>query len=81
MRLVPRVKREAMMTFIRDLLSDKDFCPFYFQFSFARVLSGEEEAAFAWTGSNYLFNTLFPVPLLTSTSCVLPDMSVESATN
>jgi hypothetical protein len=61
MRLVPYVKREAMMTYIRELFSDKEFCPFYFQYEFARILSGEEEAAFAWTGSNYLFKTLFPV--------------------
>jgi hypothetical protein len=58
---VPYVKREAMMTYIRELFSDKEFCPFYFQYEFARILSGEEEAAFAWTGSNYLFKTLFPV--------------------
>ena len=60
MRLVPIKQREAMMTYIRTLFSDKDFCPFYFQYDFARVLSGEEEAVFAWTASNFLFNTLFP---------------------
>lgn len=60
MRLVPFEKREKMMKYIRSLFSDKEFCPFYFQYDFARVMSGEEEAVFAWMGANYLFNTLFP---------------------
>jgi hypothetical protein len=61
MRLVPIGKREKMMTYVRSLLSDNEFCPFYFQYDFARVMSGEEEAVYAWTASNYLFKTLFPV--------------------
>jgi len=58
MRLVPYEKRELMMSFIRELFSDKTFCPFYFQFDFARVMSGEEEAVFSWASANYLFGTL-----------------------
>jgi Golgi nucleoside diphosphatase len=58
MRLVPYEKREAIMTFTRHLFSDKTFCPFFFQFDFARVMSGEEEAVFSWASANYLFGTL-----------------------
>ena len=39
---------------------DKSFCPFFFQFDFARVMSGEEEAAFAWAAANFLYGTLLP---------------------
>ncbi|CAE7427857.1 ENTPD1 [Symbiodinium microadriaticum] len=48
------------MTTVRELLMDKKFCPFYFQFDFARVISGEEEAAYAWAAANYLYGTLLP---------------------
>lgn len=53
-----------MMSYIRTLFSDKEFCPFYFQYDFARVMSGEEEAVFAWTASNFLFKSLLPVRLM-----------------
>lgn len=43
MREVPYVKREILMTRIRDVLFDKSINPFYFQYDFARVISGEEE--------------------------------------
>jgi Golgi nucleoside diphosphatase len=58
MRLVPYNKREEMMTFTRQLFSNKTFCPFYFEYDFARVMSGEEEAVYSWTSANYLFGTL-----------------------
>lgn len=58
MRLVPYAKREEMMDFTRKLFSNKTFCPFFFQFDFARVMSGEEEAVYSWATANYLFGTL-----------------------
>jgi Golgi nucleoside diphosphatase len=60
MRLVPTEKRELLMNRLRDLFSDKSFCPFFFQFDFARVISGEEEGAYAWAAANYLYGTLLP---------------------
>mmetsp|Transcript_22590 Transcript_22590/g.33034 ORF Transcript_22590/g.33034 Transcript_22590/m.33034 type:complete len:510 (-) Transcript_22590:336-1865(-) len=60
MRLVPMARRESMMAYTRELFSDKEFCPFFFQFDFARVMSGEEEAVYAWAAANYLFGTLLP---------------------
>jgi Golgi nucleoside diphosphatase len=58
MRAVPYQKREDMMAFTRQLFSNKTFCPFFFQFDFARVMAGEEEAVYSWATANYLFGTL-----------------------
>jgi golgi apyrase len=64
MRSVPYRKREDMMAFTRQLFSNKTFCPFMFQFDFARVMAGEEEAVYSWTTANYLFGTLLHNTLL-----------------
>lgn len=41
MRELSQPKREAMIAYVRQLLSDKSFCPFFFRDDFARVISGE----------------------------------------
>jgi Golgi nucleoside diphosphatase len=58
MRLLPDINKENIMSIIRDLLSKKSFCPFFFQHDMARVISGEEEAIFSWAGVNFLMGTL-----------------------
>lgn len=58
MRELPPAEREKIMVFVRILLSDKSFCPFYFHDEMARVISGEEEAIFSWAAVNFLFGTL-----------------------
>lgn len=58
MRELSMNERIAIMTVIRDYLSDSTLCPFYFEPEFARVISGEEEAAFAWAAANFLMGTL-----------------------
>lgn len=60
MRELAYVEREAIMDTVRDFLSDKSFCPFLFRAEFARVISGEEEAVYSWTATNYLMGTLIP---------------------
>ncbi|CAM9196644.1 unnamed protein product, partial [Ectocarpus fasciculatus] len=60
MREVPYVQREVLMTQIRDVFFNKTINPFYFQYDFARVISGEEEAAYSWSGANFLMNSLLP---------------------
>lgn len=60
MRQLPIEHRESLMGKIRNLMSNKTFCPFFFQYDFARVLSGEEEAAFSWTAVNFLMGALLP---------------------
>lgn len=59
-RALPPAARALLMDNIRILLSNSTFCPFYFQLDSARVLSGEEEAVFAWTAANYLHDRLLP---------------------
>ncbi|CAM9669630.1 unnamed protein product, partial [Phaeothamnion confervicola] len=51
-------QREALMYYIREFFSDKRACPFYFEPSFARVLSGEEEGVYSWTAVNFLQGNL-----------------------
>jgi Golgi nucleoside diphosphatase len=63
MRELPTAKREELMTWIRFYLSDKTFCPFFFHPDFARVISGEEEAVFSWTGINFLMGNLLPASM------------------
>jgi hypothetical protein len=60
MRELDSKTRESMIVYIRSLLSDKSFCPFFFRDDFARVISGEEEAVFSWTATNFLMGTLMP---------------------
>jgi Golgi nucleoside diphosphatase len=52
--------RQQLMTGVRQLLSDKDVCPFYFHYSMARIISGEEEAVFSWACMNFLYGHLIP---------------------
>ena len=60
MRELNHFARESMMVLIRQYLSDKSFCPFYFREDFARVISGEEEAIYSWAGINFLMGNLLP---------------------
>ncbi|KAI0210783.1 Ectonucleoside triphosphate diphosphohydrolase 4 [Lamellibrachia satsuma] len=59
-RLLMEAKADAVMGKIHTLLSDKAVNPFKFRRIQSRVLSGEEEGAFAWMAVNYL-NNVFPV--------------------
>lgn len=58
MRILDKKDRNRVLTAIRRLFLDKTFCPFYFENEFARVLSGEEEAIFGWTGINFVMGNL-----------------------
>jgi Golgi nucleoside diphosphatase len=60
MRELPLDERETIMGYVRTLLADKTFSPFFFHYEMARVISGEEEAIFSWACVNYLFGTLLP---------------------
>ncbi|KAG5193011.1 nucleoside phosphatase family-domain-containing protein [Tribonema minus] len=53
MRQLPFAQRDAIMTAIRQYLYGDD-CPFYFEFEYARVISGEEESIYAWAAINFL---------------------------
>lgn len=60
MRQLPYKKREAVMNAVREYMNDKSKVPFYFEQDFARIISGEEEAIYAWTAVNFLMGTLVP---------------------
>ena len=51
---------ENVMKAIRVYLADNTTCPFKFETDDqARVIAGEEEAAYAWTGVNFVTGALF----------------------
>ena len=60
MRELPLEQRENVMKAIRVYLADNTTCPFKFETDDqARVIAGEEEAAYAWTGVNFVTGALF----------------------
>ena len=78
-RALPPAARTLLMASIRVLLSNSSFCPFYFQFDAARMLSGEEQAVFAWTAANYLHDRLLPDMTAAAASPSSPESSSESS--
>lgn len=59
MRQLPLAKREAIINAVRAFFSDKALCPFAFDHpEQARVISGEEEAAYAWSAVNFVTGAL-----------------------
>jgi hypothetical protein len=59
MRELPLEKREAVMREIRAYLANNETCPFKFETpDQARIIAGEEEAAYAWTGVNFVTGAL-----------------------
>lgn len=58
MRIITDVDRARVVKAVRTLFSNNTFCPFQFEDEQARVLSGEEEAIYGWTGVNFLLSTL-----------------------
>ena len=59
MRILPPHDRARVIGAVRDLFAhNKTFCPFAFVNEQARVMSGEEEAIYDWTGVNFLMGDL-----------------------
>jgi hypothetical protein len=58
LRVLPQADRFRLIGAVRELFSNKTFCPFYFEQEFARTISGEEEAIFGWTGINFVMGNL-----------------------
>lgn len=56
MRLLESDKAEAVLSKVNSLLSDPRFSPFRYHTRNTRILSGEEEGAFAWLAVNYLMH-------------------------
>jgi|UniRef100_A0A8J9TG60 Golgi nucleoside diphosphatase len=58
MRTLQPNDRLRIMQAVRSLFTNSTYCPFAFVDEQARVLSGEEEAIFDWTGVNFLMGNL-----------------------
>jgi len=58
MRALSTSSRNRVITTVRSIFGDPTFNPFYFTTEQARVISGEEEAIYGWTGINFLMGTL-----------------------
>ena len=59
MRELPEKKRDATIDAVRKLLKDNSTCPFDFaNKEQARVIAGEEEAAYAWVAVNFVDGAL-----------------------
>ncbi len=54
--------RDAIMTDVRNFLSNPQNSPFFFKPTQARVISGEEEGVFGWLAVNYLNGRLEAAP-------------------
>ena len=60
MRTLSKRDRRRVLTVVRQLFHNQTYCPFYFEDEYARVLSGEEEAIYGWTGINFVMGNLLP---------------------
>lgn len=60
LRIVDTKNRARVIGAVRDLFSNKTYCPFQFTKEQARVISGEEEAIYDWTNVNFLLGVLLP---------------------
>jgi Golgi nucleoside diphosphatase len=58
MRILEPQNRARVIQTVRNLFNNKTYCPFAFVDEQARVLSGEEEAIYDWTGVNFLLGDL-----------------------
>jgi hypothetical protein len=55
-------------------LSDKTKCPFFFRSSWAKIISGNEEAGFAWIAYNYLKKIIGPKKIMSQKPYAVVEM-------
>lgn len=59
MRILEPSRRQRLIKAVRDVLGNHTYCKFHFKsLDQARVISGEEEAIYGWTGVNFILGTL-----------------------
>lgn len=62
MRNLKQEDRNLRMKYIKNILSNDNYNPFYFLNEYARILSGEEEGIYGWLAVNNLLNSIFSKP-------------------
>lgn len=58
LRIIPSKKRQRVISTVRKLFANDTYCPFWDETERVRVISGEEEAVYAWAGVNFLLGNL-----------------------
>jgi Golgi nucleoside diphosphatase len=60
LRILPSSQSEAILDSVRKFLLNSKNSPFYFRYSFARIIPGTEEGGFGWIAFNYLKKVIGP---------------------
>jgi Golgi nucleoside diphosphatase len=60
LRMLPSSQSEAILDSVRKFLLNSKNSPFYFRYSWARIISGNEEGGFGWIAFNYLKKLIGP---------------------
>lgn len=58
MRMLEQKQRIRIITAVRQIFNDPTYSKFKFEITFARVISGEEEAIYGWAGANFVLGSL-----------------------
>jgi len=58
MRLLPEADQDVIMDKVREALSNEDFSPFLYNEQNVRVISGKDEAIYAWITVNFIQGVL-----------------------
>ena len=81
MRELPEKKRDATIDAVRRLLKDNNTCPFDFaNKEQARVIAGEEEAAYAWVAVNFVDGALLEATVRSQRPAMLRRLHAIDAT-
>lgn len=57
LRILSRKKRDGLIQYTRDIFNNKTVNPFYFEDSYCRIISGEEEGVYGWISVNQIMGT------------------------
>jgi Golgi nucleoside diphosphatase len=77
LRMLPSSQSEAILDSIRKFLLNSKNSPFYFRYSWARIISGNEEGGFGWIAFNYLKKLIGPKKTKTTTQPQVPFAVIE----
>ena len=72
-------KSDAILKSVVKFLSDKNKSPFFFRASWAKIISGNEEAGFAWIAYNYLKKIIGPKKVMSQKPYAVVEMGGASS--